>query len=65
MNSLFIGPYRQDDGWGMSARDYIKSIATQTENITARPYFYTGQSVEISEDIAKYEKNVYPKYDVI
>jgi glycosyltransferase involved in cell wall biosynthesis len=65
MNSLFIGPYRQDDGWGMSARDYIKSIATQTENITTRPYFYTGQSVEVSEDIAKYEKNVYPKYDVI
>lgn len=65
MNSLFIGPYRQDDGWGMSARDYIKSIATQTSNITTRPYFYTGQSVEISEDIAQYEKNVYDKYDVI
>ena len=65
MNSLFIGPYRQDDGWGMSARDYIRSIATQTENLTTRPYFYTGQSVEISDDAFKYEKNVYDKYDVI
>lgn len=65
MNSLFIGPYRQDDGWGMSARDYIKSIATQRPNITTRPFFYTGQSVQISDDIAQYEKTKYDKYDVI
>ena len=65
MNALFVGPYRQDDGWGKSARDYIRSILTQTENLTIRPYFYTGESIDIDPSIAKYEKTEFDNYDVI
>lgn len=66
MNALFIGPYRQNDGWGMSARDYIKSILTQTKNLTTRPYFYTGQSEKnIDPVIVECENKTFDKYDVV
>ena len=66
MNALFIGPYRQNDGWGMSARDYIKSILTQTKNLTTRPYFYTGQSEkDIDPVIVECENKTFDKYDVV
>jgi len=66
MNALFIGPYRQNDGWGMSARDYIKSILTQNSNLTTRPYFYTGQSEKnIDPIIEACENTTFDKYDIL
>jgi glycosyltransferase involved in cell wall biosynthesis len=67
MNGLFIGPYRQNDGWGASARDYIKSILTQMPNLTARPYYYVNQNenVELDPVVKMCEDASFDKYDVV
>ena len=66
MNGLFIGPYRQNDGWGMASRDYIKAIATQIPNLTTRPLYYTNNIVpDIDDDIKKYESTIAKSYDVV
>jgi len=64
-NALFIGPYRQNDGWGLAARDFLRAIATKINNITARP-IYLGQVSSINDpNILQYEKNIYRNYDVV
>lgn len=66
MNGLFIGPYRQNDGWGMASRDYIKAIATQFTNLTTRPiYLIDRVTQELDEDLLKYEKTFCKNYDVV
>ena len=65
MNALFIGPYRQADGWGAASRDYIKAIATQINNITTRPLYYTHNKInKLDSSIENYEKNIYDHYDI-
>lgn len=39
MNILFIGPYRQNDGWGFAARDYIRAMDTTSHTISCKPIF--------------------------
>ena len=56
MNGLFIGPYRQNDGWGMASRDYIRAIATQIPNLTTRPIYFTNNIIDIDNDVAQHEK---------
>jgi glycosyltransferase involved in cell wall biosynthesis len=66
MNALFIGPYRQADGWGAASRDYINAIATQITNITTRPLYYTKNTIDkIDSSIESYEKNLYDHYDIV
>jgi glycosyltransferase involved in cell wall biosynthesis len=65
MNALFIGPYRQTDGWGMASKDYIKAIATKIPNITARPIFFINNSSEPDQQIIQYENSIYSSYDII
>lgn len=66
MNALFVGPYRQADGWGAASRDYIRAISTQIENITTRPLSYINNNIKVlDEDIATYETNRYTNYDVV
>lgn len=65
MNGLFIGPYRQNDGWGMASRDYIKAIATQIPSLTTRPIYFTNNTIDIDADISKHEKILSQTYDVV
>lgn len=65
MNALFIGPYRQNDGWGMATRDYIKAIGTQINNITTRPTYFIPNVIEPDNQILGYEKSHYDSYDVV
>lgn len=65
MNALFIGPYRQNDGWGLASRDYLKAIATKIKNITSRP-LYLGRPSDINDSsIQQYENSLYKDYDII
>lgn len=69
MNVLFIGPYRQKDGWGLAARDYIRSLATKPNiNLTTRPIYLAPGNVDLSfndQNIIRYENNFYTKYDAV
>lgn len=65
MNALFIGPYRQNDGWGIASRAYIKAIATQIPNLATRPIFFVNNTMEPDNDILSYENTTYQNYDII
>src|SRR5690606_6840323 len=42
MNVLYIGPYRQQDGWGRASRDYLKALSMTGHNIVARPIWMSN-----------------------
>lgn len=69
MDILFIGPYRQTDGWGAAAQDYIKAISTVSNiKLTTRPiYLAAANNNEKFSDyeIINYEKNHSDKYDMV
>ena len=64
-NILFIGPYRQADGWGDASRSYIKAIASTNNNLTIHPNYFTNNITDISEDISQYEQKIFDNYDVV
>lgn len=67
MNILFVGPYRQQDGWGLATQSYIKALGTRYNNITTRPiYFSSGDpNYQPDEQILSYENTYYDNYDVV
>jgi glycosyltransferase involved in cell wall biosynthesis len=65
MNALFIGPYRQNDGWGIASREYIKAISSQISNLTTRPVYFIQQNVDPGKQIVEYENSRYKSYDVV
>lgn len=66
MNVLFVGPYRQNDGWGLATKNYIRAIATQFSNLTIRPLFLASSSKEdLDQDLLKYENTYYDHYDIV
>lgn len=65
MNGLFIGPYRQNDGWGMAAKDCIKAISTQMPNLTTRPIYFIAQNSDPGNEIVEYENSLYKSYDIV
>lgn len=65
MNGLFIGPYRQNDGWGMASRDYIRAIKTQIPSLTTRPIYFTNNTTDIDSDIEHHEKMLFKNYDIV
>lgn len=67
MNTLFVAPYRQNDEWGLSSRQYLKALLVNTKiNLTARPYYYISNSYnKISDDIIAAENTRLDHYDVI
>lgn len=66
MNILFVGPYRQKDGWAMATRSYIKSLATRHKNITTRPlYLSTPDDNFTDAQILEYESSQYDHYDIV
>ena len=62
-NILYIGPYRQNDGWGYAARDYLLSLLTTEHNISAVPiYLNYSAAYQISNPlIQKAEKESFNK----
>lgn len=66
MNVLYIGPYRQNDGWGYAAKSYFEALHHSGLNLTARPIFMNNsQDVDRSSLFCDAEKNVSEHYDVI
>ena len=61
---LFIGPYRQSDGWGNAANEYAKAIATSCE-LAIRPVYMGSSFCELHEDLLEYEFNDFREYDVV
>ena len=65
MNVLYIGPYKQRDGWGNAAKAYVKSLAASGVGLTIRPVFMNmDKKVDDCEEFRQYEKPQ-EKYDVV
>lgn len=63
---LFVGPYRQSDGWGNAAREYIRALRLTGCDLATRPVYLNLQSkyADIDEfDDLEYNKN--RPYDII
>mgnify|MGYP003152310994 FL=1 len=66
MSALFIGPYRQNDGWGCASRDYIKAIYTQISDLSCKPLYYTPKLfTDLDNDILSCENRRLSKVDTI
>lgn len=68
MRILFIGPYRQNDGWGNASRHFLKSLCLTKHDVAARPIYLNNQLSydEISDDeIIVAENSRSDSYDVI
>jgi len=64
---LFIGPYRQSDGWGDFALDYIRSLLTTYNAISISPVYMSNQiRRELPQDIDfnHLENNAKKHYDI-
>ena len=69
MKTLFIGPYRQPDGWGSFSRSIMSSLLSIEEiDLTARPIFLSNSPQTMSQvdpRIFKAESNKQDNYDVL
>tara|TARA_R110002020_G_scaffold96911_3_gene231534 strand:+ start:161 stop:1276 length:1116 start_codon:yes stop_codon:yes gene_type:complete len=66
VNLLFIGPYRQDDGWGNAAKAYIRALAKiESVNLCIRPIQMGASVCDIDEDIIEFEYNSFDEYDIV
>lgn len=54
MNILFIGPYRQSDGWGQASREYLRALSFTNNNVISRP-IYLNQQQEF-DDFPEFEE---------
>lgn len=76
-NILYIGPYRQKDGWGQAAYNYLQSIIYLSKkldyNLRIAPVYFTGVVWQMMRSDAKdslehlynYENNDITKFDTI
>jgi glycosyltransferase involved in cell wall biosynthesis len=59
MNILFIGPYRQSDGWGYAAQDYLMALNLTSHNIAARPIYMSNNiNSHIPNEILSLENRI-------
>ena len=65
MKALFIGPYRQNDGWGNAAKHYAKALSTCCEELSIRPIYMGSSFSDCDEDLLEYEFNDTRDYDVV
>ncbi len=67
MNILFIGPYRQLDGWGYAACDYAQSLLTTEHNISIKPIYMAnvGRREQLSEELLLAEQRQFDNIDVV
>lgn len=66
-NILYIGPYRQNDGWGLAAKGYLLSLLSTDHNVCAVPiYLHPPAACDIIEkNILSAENKTYHEYDLI
>lgn len=65
-NILYIGPYRQRDGWGQAAKDYILSLKETNNHIHCQPIYMSNNiDTDINNDILAIENNTLPNYDIV
>jgi hypothetical protein len=64
-NVLFIGPYRQNDGWGEAAKQYIRALIQSKCNLTIKPVYMSMNTGPIPLDLLEYEDNKQDHYDVV
>jgi len=66
---LFVGPYRQPDGWGFLSRSIISSLLEIEDiNLTTRPIFLaqsTAALPTVDPNIFRCESNKQESYDVL
>lgn len=66
MKVLFVAPYRQNDGWGKSSRNWIKAIShNKNIQLAIRPVYYIPYVTSVDQTILEYENSYYTKYDTI
>lgn len=67
MNILFVGPYRQNDGWGHATRDYIRALSTNPDyNITIQPIYLSSHDASFNDEkLLSLEKSRYDHYDMV
>ena len=65
-NILFIGPYRQCDGWGYAARDYIMALNETQHRISCKPvYLGRPNSAGLHPKILQTEQVQFDKPDIV
>lgn len=66
-NILYVGPYRQNDGWGLAAKGYLLSLLTTNHNITCVPiYLNNSAACDINDPtILAAESQTSKNYDII
>jgi glycosyltransferase involved in cell wall biosynthesis len=66
-NILYIGPYRQNDGWGLAAKGYLLSLLSTEHNISSVPIYLNASSAcdILEKNILSSENRVLREYDLI
>ena len=67
MNILFIGPYRQGDGWGLAARNYLSCLKSIDEYTISSIPIYMSNNIDnnINSNLIETEHTSSEKYDVV
>ena len=62
MDIAFLGPYRQKDGWGKAAKDYLTALLLSGHNISSKPVFMAHSVGEpTTPEIEEAERRVFTK----
>lgn len=66
MKILYIGPYRQGDGWGNASKQFLKALFETGHDVAARPvYMSNNVSTEpVDRLFPQLEGNNFDEYDV-
>jgi len=67
MNILYVGPYRQNDGWGEASRNLVLALAQSKNECAIRPIYMGGnpQRGELPNPFSSLETRKLPSYDAI
>lgn len=64
MRALYIGPYRQNDGWGEAAKDFLKALDKSKLDVAARPIFMANNLGPQDNTFNHLEAKKFDKYDI-
>jgi hypothetical protein len=66
-NVLYIGPYKDHNGFGRSSRRFLDCLSINSEiNLSSRPVFYTKSDLtELPDQYSEFEENSSKNYDVV
>lgn len=66
MKILYIGPYRQGDGWGNASKQFLKALFETGHDIAARPVYMSNNlsNEPVDRLFSQLESNNFDEYDV-